>query len=168
MFQDDRGIVAAEAECVQERGANFFLLRGTAEAAQVAVRIRIIVIGRGMDLSRLNRQGRRDGADRAGRSQGMADKRFGGADGDRIGALGRQVVDKRDVPVLQAAALVVGLIYMVSTLLADLFIAFLLRVRSIDLKARLRPRRRRVVARGRELRCPPRREIRQGEIPPEW
>jgi peptide/nickel transport system permease protein len=34
-------------------------------------------------------------------------------------------VRTRDIPVLQAAVLVVGLIYMVSTLLADLLIAFL-------------------------------------------
>jgi len=42
-----------------------------------------------------------------------------------IGSLMLTAVTARDVPVLQAAVLVVGLIYMVSTLLADLLIAFL-------------------------------------------
>jgi ABC-type dipeptide/oligopeptide/nickel transport system permease component len=34
-------------------------------------------------------------------------------------------VGKHDIPVLQGAVLIVGFIYMVSTLLADLLIAFL-------------------------------------------
>jgi peptide/nickel transport system permease protein len=42
-----------------------------------------------------------------------------------VGSLMLTAVTARDVPVLQAAVLVVGLIYMVSTLLADLLIAFL-------------------------------------------
>jgi peptide/nickel transport system permease protein len=42
-----------------------------------------------------------------------------------VGSLMLDAVRTRDIPVLQAAVLVVGLIYMVSTLLADLLIAFL-------------------------------------------
>jgi peptide/nickel transport system permease protein len=42
-----------------------------------------------------------------------------------VGSLMLDAVTAHDVPVLQAAVLVIGLIYMVSTLLADLLIAFL-------------------------------------------
>jgi peptide/nickel transport system permease protein len=42
-----------------------------------------------------------------------------------LGTLMLNAVGKKDIPVLQATVLIVGMIYMVSTLLADLLIAFL-------------------------------------------
>jgi peptide/nickel transport system permease protein len=57
---------------------------------------------------------------------------FGGIVGVEIvfnyAGLGKMIlnaVESSDIPVLQAAVLIVGIIYMVSTMLADLFIAFL-------------------------------------------
>jgi peptide/nickel transport system permease protein len=42
-----------------------------------------------------------------------------------LGSVMLTAVTHRDIPVLQAAVLIIGIIYMVSTLLADLLIAFL-------------------------------------------
>jgi peptide/nickel transport system permease protein len=42
-----------------------------------------------------------------------------------LGTMMLNAVGKKDIPVLQASVLIVGIIYMLSTLLADLIIAFL-------------------------------------------
>ena len=42
-----------------------------------------------------------------------------------LGTMMLNAVGKKDIPVLQAAVLMVGVIYMISTLLADLLIAML-------------------------------------------
>ena len=49
-FEDDRGIVAAESECVQEGVPNLAVLDGTSDPIQTAGWVRFLVVRRGVDL----------------------------------------------------------------------------------------------------------------------
>src|SRR6185437_3034938 len=51
LFKDDRGIIAAESECVQEGVTNLSFLDGLSDTIQTAGWVWILVVGCGMNLS---------------------------------------------------------------------------------------------------------------------
>ena len=77
-------LLLPKPERVEQRCLDFPFLHGGTEAPQGAGRIRFFKIGGRMDLPCMDAQHGGNASDGARRSQGMTDKRLGGADGNLV------------------------------------------------------------------------------------
>ena len=72
--EHDRSVVTTEAESIEQRRFHPAFLHGAADSMQGTDGIGLIIVGCGVNLSRVNRQHGRDAPDGSSCSQGMADK----------------------------------------------------------------------------------------------
>src|SRR5438132_13318666 len=88
--QNQRCVVAAEAEGVGHGGADGDAAGGVGDVVEIALGVRVLVVDGGGDDAIADRLDAEDGLDGAGGAKEVAGHRLGRADGDTVGVVAKE------------------------------------------------------------------------------